>query len=762
MGESNKQSLAQFLAGMLRIKTKVELVPLTDLKRLGATKWEVLGDDPHFLLKGTFYGGWNNIQWESNATDMIPLKLYWDDGHGFREENSLLMSTTSLGHRKQYVTLFIPPEARSLRLDPGESKLEFEISDLEFKKVNKLHIALKSFQNTSKQHGNSFRAINHMFKRTMNVYREYGLKEVWNKIKTKSVAQQSPEANLIDHNRYQLWTSPSLLPVEEMKSKLEQLSYHPLISIIVPVYNVEEIWLRKCIDSVIAQIYPNWELCLVDDCSPKPHIKPILQEYAERDSRIKPVFRAENGHISRASNSGIEISTGEFIALLDHDDELALNALYENVLLLNRIPVADVIYSDEDKISVEGERHSPFFKPDWSPDTLLSQMYTSHLTLYRKSMVEAVGGFRVGFEGSQDYDLMLRISEQTQNIYHIPKILYHWRAIPESTASTNTSKNYTHTAGLKAVKDAIQRRGMQAYVEGVEDTANLYRVHYKPMGNPKVSVIIPSKNMTDVVDTCLNSIFEKTSYSNYEVIIIDNGSTDVTTHKLYEYWLDKEPNRFKVYEYNIPFNYSKLNNFGCTKASGELILFLNNDIEIITPDWMTEMVGQVIRPEIGAVGANLLYPDNTIQHAGVILGIGGVAGHSHKHFKASDYGYFSRLKMVSNYSAVTAACLMVRKDICEEVGGFDEDLQVAFNDVDFCLKVREKGYWNVWLPQVQLFHYESKSRGYEDTPEKQNRFNSEIELMKERWLDELIEDPFYNSNLTKEHENFSLGNPIER
>ncbi len=759
MGESNKQSLAQFLAGVLRIKTKVELVPLTDLKRLGATKWEVLGDDPHFLLKGTVYGGWNNIQWESNATDMIPLKLYWDDGNGFREENSLLISKTSIGHRKQYVTLFIPPEARLLRLDPGESKLEFEISDLEFKKVNKLHIALKSLRNTSKQHGNSFRAINHMFKRTMNVYREYGVKEVWNKIKTKSVAQPSLESNLIDHNRYQLWTLPALFPIEEMKNKLEQLSYHPLISIIVPVYNVEEVWLRKCIDSVIAQVYPNWELCLVDDCSPKQHIKPILQEYAKRDSRIKAVFRAENGHISRASNSGIAVSAGEFIALLDHDDELAHNALYENVLLLNRIPVADVIYSDEDKISIEGERHSPFFKPDWSPDTLLSQMYTSHLTLYRKSVVEAVGGFRVGFEGSQDYDLMLRISEKTQNIYHIPKILYHWRAIPESTAANNSSKSYTHLAGLKAVEEAIQRRNLSAYVTGAEDIANLYRVHYVPVQNPKVSIIIPSKNMTSVIDTCLTSIFEKTTYSNFEVIIIDNGSNDPTTHDLYKIWKVKEPKRFKVFEYDIPFNYSKLNNFGCTKATGELLLFLNNDIEVLTSDWLTEMAGQAIRPEVGVVGANLWYPDQTIQHAGVVLGIGGVAGHSHKHFHSSDYGYFSRLKMVSNYSAVTAACLMIRKDLCEQVEGFDERLQVAFNDVDFCLKVREKGYWNVWLPHVQLLHYESKSRGYEDTPEKQHRFNSEVEYMKMRWPDELSQDPFYNPNLTQEHENFSLGQP---
>ncbi|WP_458121167.1 glycosyltransferase family 2 protein [Paenibacillus sp. Z6-24] len=757
--ETNRKSLSQFLAGLLKVKTKVQLVPISDLKKLNDTRWEITGNDPAFIIKGTVYKGWNNIEWESKADNYIPLKLYWDDGNGFQEENSCSMSTISIEGSKQYVTIFIPPYAQNLRLDPGEEVTEFEISDLEFKKVNKMHILLKSVKNVMKQKGSSWSTFVFLMKKAVRIYRDKGLREVWEKTKNASGVFNQHSIHAIDEDRYKLWTASPLYSRDVLESRLDSLSYRPLISIIVPVYNVDEVWLRKCIDSVIAQVYPNWELCIVDDCSSKEHIQRVLKEYAEKDERIKPIFRKENGHISRASNSGVEASTGEFIALLDHDDELAEIALLENVRLLNHSPEADVIYSDEDKISLEGERFSPFFKPDWSPDTLLSQMYTSHLTLYRKSLIEEVGGFRIGFEGSQDYDLMLRVSEKTKYIYHIPKILYHWRAIPESTASSNSSKNYTQESGRRAVEDALVRRKLNGWVEDVEDAFNLYRVHYQAKTEPLISIIIPSKNMTETLSTCLTSIYEKTTYTNYEVIIVDNGSTDPTTKQLYDKWLEKEPNRFNVVEYDIPFNYSKLNNYGCSKAKGELFLFLNNDVEIVTPDWLGEMASQAIRPEIGAVGAKLLYPDETMQHAGVVLSLGGVAGHSHKHYMATDPGYFRRLQMVCNYSAVTAACLMIRREICEEVGGFNEELQVAFNDIDFCLEVRRKGYWNIWLPQAVLIHYESKSRGYEDTPEKQKRFTNEVMYMKNKWPEQLKEDPFYNPNLTKDREDFSLGYP---
>ncbi|TKJ86652.1 hypothetical protein PaeCFBP13512_19350 [Paenibacillus sp. CFBP13512] len=715
--------------------------------------WQSIGKDPQFLLNLPVHKKILEVSYISSAEYDVPLELYYDLGNGMTEKQIIIIGTISKGTEVfKRSRIRIPSGIHSFRLDPGNKEQMFTLHNIMYRPITQLELVLKPVYKFFRNHGLRPSTIKIFISKSIKILKKDGLKGI--QAKGEYVHLGVSESN---YQEFLKITEKTAEDWQQMKDQLQTLIYKPLISILVPVYNVEEKWLRACIDSVRQQVYSNWELCLVDDCSTKPHIRPILEEYIALDNRIKIKFREVNGHISNTSNDAIQMATGEFIALLDHDDELSKDALIENILLLNRLPEADIIYSDEDKISIEGERHSPFFKPDWSPDSLLSQMYTSHLTLYRKSLVQDVGGFRVGFEGSQDYDLMLRASEKTNAIYHIPKVLYHWRAIPESTAMINSSKNYTHMAGIKALEETIIRRNFNAYVEGAGDIPNLYRVHHKPTGNPKVSIIIPSKNMTQVLDTCLNSIIEKTTYTNYEIIIIDNGSDDVTTQQLYDRWSIREPERFKVFQYDIPFNYSKLNNFGCTKAEGELLLFLNNDIEVITPEWLEEMVGQAIRSRVGAVGAKLLYPDYTIQHAGVILGIGGVAGHSHKNFQSSEYGYFSRLKMVSNYSAVTAACLMVRKEICEEVEGFAEDLQVAFNDVDFCLKVREKGYWNVWLPQVQLIHYESKSRGYEDTPEKQKRFNSEIIRMQEKWPDELREDPFYNPNLSKEREDFSLG-----
>jgi GT2 family glycosyltransferase len=348
------------------------------------------------------------------------------------------------------------------------------------------------------------------------------------------------------------------------------------------------------------------------------------------------------------------------------------------------------------------------------------------------------------------------LTELTKHIYHIPKILYHWRSIPESTASGVTAKEYTNSAGFRAVNDAIQRRKIDGWVETDSEIANLYRVHYQPTANPLISIIIPTRNMGGILEKCISSIFTKTNYIHFEVIIVDNGSNEQETFDVFNKWLKQEPKRFFVERMDIPFNYSKLNNQAVEVARGDLILLLNNDVEVISPDWLGEMAGQAIRPEIGAVGACLLYPDNTIQHAGIILGIGGIAGHSHKYYAEDHPGYFSRLKIIVNYSAVTAACLMVRRELYLKVGGLSTELSVAFNDVDFCLKLRSEGYYNIWLPQVRLYHHESKSRGQEDTPEKLLRFNKEIEYMNKRWIKMLKNDPFYNINLTAKHEDFSL------
>lgn len=748
-----KNRIGPALAGLFGIKTKVTLDPISHIEDKDG-RWISIGNDPAFLVKGKYFSGWNKMEWESESEFFIPLKMYWDRGNGFSESDSNTFSSIPKGFAKREVTLFIPPGTQNLRIDPGEDEVDFIIKNVQFRKTTRFAMVSQFILKMINQKGLTNPATIALLRKAFQVARTSGLKATWSKFKAHTGSQ-----NIESTNSYESWILNNELTSKDLEGihdEIESFAYKPLISIILPVYNVEEKWLRLCIDSVVNQLYPNWELCISDDASTKPHIKKVLNEYAQKDNRIKVVFRNKNGHISESSNSGLEVATGEYIGLLDHDDELTVDALYENIKLLNQHPEADIVYSDEDKISEDGVRHSPYFKPDWSPDLLLSQMYTCHFSIYRKNLVDQVGGFRKGYEGSQDYDLVLRVSELTEHIYHIPKILYHWRTIAGSTALQGSSKSYTHISGMKALEDALSRRRVNGWVEGVEGIPNLYQVSYKLEKEPFVSIVIPNKNLADVLDKCLISIFNKTTYSNYEVIVVDNGSNTLDTFEVYKKWVAAEPDRFRYFEYDIPFNYSQINNFGVKQTHGELILLLNNDVEVITPNWLTEMAGQAMRPEIGAVGACLYYPDNTIQHAGVVLGIGGVAGHSHKHFRASEKGYFSRLKMISNYTAVTAACLMVRKDIYQEVGGLEEDLKVAFNDVDFCLKIWKAGYRNIWLPQVQLYHYESKSRGYEDTPEKQLRFKREIDLMRGKWAYILDKDPCYNPNLSKVREDFSI------
>ncbi|MGQ4649222.1 glycosyltransferase [Lyngbya aestuarii] len=592
----------------------------------------------------------------------------------------------------------------------------------------------------------------------------YSLAKFLNKTSQKLDApklplERLPEIPRSDDANYQNWLDknyPKESDLQKMAQTAEIFTYKPLISIIMPVFNPPEHFLREAIESVLNQVYPYWELCIADDASTKPYVRSVLEEYASRDARIKVVFRTENGHISLASNSAIEVATGEFIALLDHDDLLTPDALYEAALLLNRHSNADMIYSDEDKVDENNRLRDPFFKPDWCPDSFLSRMYTCHLGIYRQSLVNQIGGFRVGYEGSQDYDFVLRLTEKTENIFHIPKVLYHWRIHPASTAASLNSKSYTIDAAQKAIAEALERRGEPGIVVPAPGVTGYYVVRYQISTSDLVSIIIPTKNLGNVLDKCLFSIFEKTSYPNYEIILIDNGSTEKETIEIINKWKTKEPNRFKCYSLDINFNYSKLNNFAVKQAKGKYLLFLNNDTEVITPDWIEAMVEQAQRNSIGAVGVLLLYPDDTIQHAGVVAGVGGVAGHSHKYFKANSQGYFSQINTVNNFSAVTAACLMCRRDVFEEVGGFEEDLAVAFNDVDFCFKLLEKGYRNIYLPHVVLYHYESKSRGSDDTAGKLARFIKEIEYMQNKWKKIIASDPCYNHHLTLEHEDYSI------
>jgi len=546
---------------------------------------------------------------------------------------------------------------------------------------------------------------------------------------------------------------------EFLKTQQDLLTFDntPCISIVVPVYNPDKQLLIDCIESVIAQSYTNWQLCLADDKSTEPYVKQVLKEYRLKDKRIKPVFRRKNGHISAASNSALEVASGEWTALLDHDDLLHEHALYEVVKAINSNPDVALIYSDEDKINLEGERVDPHFKSDWNLDLLYSQNYVSHLGVYKTDIIKNIGGFRKGYEGSQDYDLLLRYSREIDhaNVIHIPKVLYHWRMVEGSTALASGEKSYTTDAGIKALQDHFKALNRAVLVEEGKH-ANIYKVNWLIEEEPLVSLIIPTYNGYEITKQAIDSILEKTTYQNYEILLVDNNSNDPIALEYFDE-LDKHE-KVTVLRYPYPFNYSAINNFAAKQARGSIVGLVNNDVEVITPEWLTEMVSHAQREDIGCVGAMLYFENDTIQHAGVIIGIGRVGGHSHKHYKRNDHGYFSRLKMIQNLSAVTAACLLVRKSVFDEVNGLNEEnLTVAFNDVDFCLKVQAAGYRNLWTPYAELYHYESISRGAEDNPEKIARFNKEVDYMTNTWDTDKKPDPYYSQNLTKDREDFTVG-----
>ncbi len=569
------------------------------------------------------------------------------------------------------------------------------------------------------------------------------------------VAAVSKERVADAYAHWQHLFSPKQADFESMRRMVPLLAKKPRFSIAMATYNTPETYLRAALDSVLAQVYPDWELCIADDASPDPFVRGVLQEYADRDPRIKLVFREKNGHISRATNSALELATGDFVGFLDHDDLLTPDALYECALVINRSPDVDMIYSDEDKIDDDGRLSDPFFKPDWNPETFLSRNYTCHFGVYRLSLALEVGGYRTGFEGSQDYDFVLRLTERTRRIEHISKVLYHWRMHAASTSVSLAAKPYARDSAVRALEETLIRRDEPGRVTFREDVPGIYIVRYAVRKREKVSVIVPTRDHGDDVDRCLESIFENDGYDDFEVAIVDNGSTDQASLETFESWRRRD-RRVRVLRHDVPFNYSKINNYGVSQTDGTYVLLLNNDTEVISSDWMEAMVEQAQRPAIGAVGSLLLFPDGSVQHAGVIIGLGGVAAHSHKHAPSGAPGYFFTLRSINNFSAVTAACLMVRRSVFDQVGGLDEGLAIAFNDVDFCLKVVAAGYRNVYLPHVQLYHYESKSRGHETTPEKVERFQNEIRTIQRRWKTLTKIDPCYNPNLTVDAEDYGI------
>lgn len=560
---------------------------------------------------------------------------------------------------------------------------------------------------------------------------------------------------------YQEWIIKNeSLSFREITDSLDTFTLKPLISIVMPVYNPDKQLLIDCIESVIKQSYPNWQLCLADDKSTQSYVREVLETYQAKDKRISVVFRENNGHISAASNSALEVVEGEWTALLDHDDLLHEHALYHVVSTLNKAPNTEFIYSDEDKLDKQGNRIDPHFKSDWNLDLLYSQNYVSHLGVYKTDILNKIGGFRLGYEGSQDYDLLLRYSREIDhaNIVHIPKVLYHWRMVEGSTALASGEKSYTTDAGIKALQDHFKVLNKAVQIEQGKH-ANIYKVNWPSVnGNkeePLVSLIMPTYNGYEITKQAIDSIVDKSTYTNYEILLVDNNSDDETALAYFDEINNHE--KITVLRYPHPFNYSAINNFAAKQAKGEIIGLINNDVEVINPEWLTEMVSHAQREDIGCVGAMLYFDNDTIQHAGVIMGIGGVAGHSHKQFKRDSHGYFSRLNIVQNLSAVTAACLLVKKTVFEQVNGLNEkDLTVAFNDVDFCLKVQAAGYRNLWTPYAELYHYESISRGAEDNPEKIARFNKEVGYMKDTWATDIKPDPCYSPNLSLIREDFSV------
>jgi len=563
------------------------------------------------------------------------------------------------------------------------------------------------------------------------------------------------------YNNYLKETEITSSDLDGMKAEIKTFEYLPLISIITPVYNVDGIWLEKAVGSVIGQVYKNWELCLVDDASTKPHIREMLEECRKKDSRIKVKSLEKNQGISGASNEALALASGDYIGLFDHDDVLSQDALYEVVKLIQEHPDADMIYSDEDHISMKDKRCDPFFKPDWSPDLFLSTMYTCHFGVYRRSLIEDIGGFRKGLEGSQDYDLVLRFTEKTDKIYHIPKILYHWRNIPGSTAVRYEAKGYADVSARKALDDALKRRGIEGEVLSGK-FPGFFRIKRKVLGNPKVSIIINAGDCPGILRTCIESIQERTDYDNYEIIVIDNNGKDARTKEYLGSFSNMPKIKTLINEKSSYF--SVLNNFAVQNSDGDYLLFLDADTEVISKEWLTAMLEQAQRKEIGVVGCKLLNKNNTIQHAGLILGLDEIDGYtndeiivySHRRFPEAAHGYFGRPHLIHNLSAVTAACMMVRRNIFEDIGGFDEDLTGAFIDIDLCLKIREKGYLIVYTPYSVLYHYKLAGKCLQRL-EKYDRNSKDFAYFNARWSSIITRgEPYYNPNLKVEGGDFTI------
>lgn len=584
-------------------------------------------------------------------------------------------------------------------------------------------------------------------KKGIRYLKHFGLKEFMIRLRERMEPEEVPYGPWYEKYR------PTEETLEKQKKHRFQKAY--CFSIVVPAFRTPELFLRQMIESVQNQSYENWELCIANASPDDGQMAAVLDEYVRKDPRIIVKNLERNAGIAENSNEALAMAAGDFVGLLDHDDLLAPNALYEMAAALEKDDDIEALYTDEDKVRADLSEHfQPHLKPDYNLDLLRSNNYICHFFVVKRALIEQVGGFRPEYDGAQDYDFIFRCTDAAKKVYHVPEILYHWRTHQASTADNPVSKMYAYEAGKRAIEAHLRARGQAGEVSLKKDLG-FYRVTYPLTEKPLVSILIPNKDQKESLKLCIGSIREKTKYENYEIIIIENNST---TKEIFDYYEElKLDERIRVVTWEREFNYSAINNFGVKHANGRLLLFLNNDVEVRTDDWMEELVGNCLRPEVGITGVKLLYPDGTIQHAGTVIGIGGIAGHMFVNMPGERSGYLHKASLQMDYSAVTAACMMMKREVFEKIGGFEEQLSVAFNDVDLCLRTNEAGYLVVYDPYVELYHYESKSRGTEDSEEKVRRFQCEIEFMRTRW-EKLLKkgDPYYNKNLSLSKWNYSL------
>ena len=585
-------------------------------------------------------------------------------------------------------------------------------------------------------------------------FRRYGFFETLKKVlKRLFHIKENRKSN---QEQYKIWmekNNPS--PDDLVNQKNCKFECTPKISVVVPMYNTPEMFFKELIDSLKNQTYSNWELCLADGSEAKNE---ELEKYYKDEKRIKYKFLNSNKGISENTNEAINLATGDFIGFLDHDDLLSQDSLYEIVKTINDNKNVDFIYSDEDKIDQNGERFEPYFKPDFSPETLECNNYITHFVVVKRELIDKVGLLNSELNGAQDFDFVLRATEKANKVVHISKILYHWRVHRDSTANIADAKPYAYEAGIRVVEEHLKRIDRKGIVENGQDVPGIYKIKYEILGSPKVSILIPNKDNINLLKKCVDSILKLSTYKNYEIVIIENNSERNETFEYYEKIVENKKIKVLRYKDTKEFNYSALINFGVKNVDGEYVLQLNNDTVILTPDWLELMIGYAQNKEIGAIGGRLYYDDKTIQHAGIIIGLSGIAGNMLVNLPYGKHAYFGREAATRNVSAVTGACLFCRKELYEEVGYMDENLfKVAFNDVDFCLKLMEKGYRNIYNPYVELIHYESKSRGYEYTKEQEERFNKEANNFKQKWKTFLEKgDPYYNKNFTRNTCNFDI------